>query len=82
MVRQPVEVVLAGGVFKTDDEQFFTKLEADIRSAIPKASITRLDVPPVAGAALHGLDLLGFASPAARSAARTRLRDALRAWRP
>jgi N-acetylglucosamine kinase-like BadF-type ATPase len=82
MVRSPIEIVLAGGVFKTDDEQFFSRIETGIRAALPAARIVRLDAPPVAGPALEGLDLLGFPDAATRTAARARLRGAMRSWRP
>jgi N-acetylglucosamine kinase-like BadF-type ATPase len=73
------EVVLAGGVFKTDHESFFERLEAGILEAAPRASIHRLTAPPVLGTALIGLDRLApdGATPAAVEA---RLRAALEAW--
>ncbi len=77
MTRRPVEVVLAGGVFSTTDEPFFSRLEAAIRAAVRGARMVRLDVPPVTGAALEGLIHAG-----APVNARARLRDAMRAWRP
>ena len=79
MTRLPVEVVLAGGVFSTTDEPFFARIEAGIRAVVHAARLVRLDVPPVTGAALHGLDLVGGAGPA-RHAARERLRTEMKAW--
>jgi N-acetylglucosamine kinase-like BadF-type ATPase len=79
MTRRPVEVVLAGGVFSTTDKPFFARIESGIRAVVRDASLVRLDVPPVAGAALHGLDLVG-GSGAARHTARERLRNDLKAW--
>lgn len=81
MTRREVEVVLAGGVFRTDDKQFFTRLESEVRAIMPAATLVRLDVAPVTGAALEGLDRLGFANAADRAAARVRLRGAMRAWK-
>lgn len=73
------EVVLAGGVFKTDDQPFYARLEAGILAAAPRATIRRLTAPPVLGAALLGLDRMSpnGATPAAVEA---RLRSALEAW--
>jgi N-acetylglucosamine kinase-like BadF-type ATPase len=79
MTRRPVEVVLAGGVFSTTDEPFFARIEAGIRAVVRDARLVRLDVPPMTGAALHGLDLVAAAGPA-RRAARERLRTELKAW--
>jgi N-acetylglucosamine kinase-like BadF-type ATPase len=82
MLRRPVDIVLAGGVFRTDDERFFTRLEGDLKAVMPAATVIRLDVPPVTGPALEGLEQFGFSGSGAREAARKRLRTALRAWRP
>ena len=79
MTRRPVEVVLGGGVFSTTDEPFFARIEAGIRAVVHDARLVRLDVPPVAGAALHGLNIVGGAG-LARHAARERLRTELKAW--
>jgi N-acetylglucosamine kinase-like BadF-type ATPase len=82
--RLPVDVVLAGGVFKTDDEAFFEGLDAGIRAELPLANIIRLDVPPVAGAAREGLKRLAAdgVDDAANVAARERIRRELRDWHP
>ena len=82
MTRLAVEVVLAGGVFRTTDAPFFDRIGAGVRHAVPKARLVRLDVPPVTGAALEGLDRLGRDDRAAREAARARVRAALGGWRP
>jgi hypothetical protein len=78
LVRADPEVVLAGGVFRTDDARFHERLAAGIRGAVPAATLARLAGPPVAGAALIGLDRLngGIADEAAAG----RVRDALTAW--
>jgi N-acetylglucosamine kinase-like BadF-type ATPase len=78
LVRAKPEVVLAGGVFRTDDPEFHARLADGVQRAIPGARLVRLAEPPVAGAALIGLDRLadGTADPAAERA----LRDALRHW--
>jgi N-acetylglucosamine kinase-like BadF-type ATPase len=80
--RLPVEVVLAGGVFRTDDEKFFERVDSRIRAEMPAAGLIRLDAPPVAGAAREGLKQLGGGRPQAIAAARERVRRELRDWRP
>jgi hypothetical protein len=69
-------------VFRTDDEAFFARIEALIRAFVPQARLVRLDVPPVAGAALEGLNRIGFRDATARETARARLLDAMRSWEP
>ena len=80
--RLPVDVVLAGGVFRADDPAFFERLDARIRPGLPAANLIRLDVPPVAGAAREGLKQLAHGGPEAIAAARDRVRHELRKWRP
>ena len=82
ITRLPDDVVLAGGVFKTDDELFFQRLDAAIRAQLPAANLIRLDVPPVAGAAREGVKLLAQGDPASVALARERSRSELREWRP
>ena len=76
VVRQPLDVVLTGGVFRTTDRRFFARLEERITSAMPHATMTRLQERPVLGAALIGLDELGVSRGAA---AERRLRREFRA---
>ena len=80
--RLPVDVVLAGGVFKTDDEAFFERIDAGIRAELPAANLIRLDAPPVAGAAREGLKRVAEGGPEAVAAARDRVRRELREWHP
>jgi N-acetylglucosamine kinase-like BadF-type ATPase len=80
--RLPVDVVLAGGVFKTNDEAFFERIEAGVRTELQAANLIRLDVPPVAGAAREGLKRMGEGGPDAVAAARDLVRRELREWRP
>jgi N-acetylglucosamine kinase-like BadF-type ATPase len=56
MASLPVEVILAGGVFKSTDTQFYEELYAGIHAVAPAASFVHLAWPPVAGAVLMGLD--------------------------
>ena len=58
LARLDPDVVLAGGVFRTDDPAFYSRIEAGVRAAAPRSRIVRLRVPPVVGAALLGLDRL------------------------
>jgi N-acetylglucosamine kinase-like BadF-type ATPase len=76
VARRKVEVVLVGGVFRTDDRGFHDRLAAGIRRSLPLASIDRLAAPPVLGAALLALDELGGQT---RAGAERRLRTALEA---
>lgn len=62
--RLDPDVVLAGGVFRSEDPAFYARIEAGVRAAAPRARLVRLGVPPVVGAALIGLDrLTGGATP-------------------
>nr|MBA2380553.1 ATPase [Chloroflexota bacterium] len=78
LVRRQPEVVLAGGVFRTDDADFHERLGAGIGRAIPGARIVRLTAPPVVGAALIGLDRLAGGS--ADRAIEARVRAGFDEW--
>jgi N-acetylglucosamine kinase-like BadF-type ATPase len=82
IMRLPVDVVLAGGVFRADDPAFFDRLDSLIKAELPAANLIRLDGPPVAGAAREGLKRLGEGGPRLVAAARERVRHELREWRP
>jgi N-acetylglucosamine kinase-like BadF-type ATPase len=75
LTRLPVEVVLAGGVFRATDAPFYERIGAGIRTVAPAARLVHLDVPPVAGPALEGLARIGSRDDAVRA----RVREALRA---
>jgi N-acetylglucosamine kinase-like BadF-type ATPase len=75
LVRAAVPVVLSGGVFRTDDADFHARLRARIQDRVPRARVAILDVPPVVGAALLGLDRAG-APPSAGDRIRTELTEA------
>ncbi len=80
--RAEFEVVLAGGVFRTRDEEFYRTLADGVHRAAPGARLVHLACPPVAGAVLLALDELarcGAHAPPAEAAVR-RLRGALGAW--
>jgi N-acetylglucosamine kinase-like BadF-type ATPase len=76
MTRRAVEVVLAGGVFRTTDEPFYERIRAGIQAVVPDATLVHLDVPPVAGPALEGLERIGALGPEERR----RLRQSIRRW--
>jgi N-acetylglucosamine kinase-like BadF-type ATPase len=59
LTRLPVEVVLAGGVFRATDEPFYERIGDGIRAVVPESRLVHLDVPPVAGPALVGLSRAG-----------------------
>jgi N-acetylglucosamine kinase-like BadF-type ATPase len=75
LVRAAVPVILSGGVFRTDDHDFHARLHERIRAGVSRAEVARLDVPPVVGAALLGLDRLA-APPSAGDRLRKELTDA------
>jgi N-acetylglucosamine kinase-like BadF-type ATPase len=72
MQRLALDVVLAGGVFRARDTAFVDRITDRVVQAVPRATLTRLEAPPVLGTALIGLDHLGAPSSAA-----TRLRGAV-----
>ena len=76
--RAEPEIVLAGGVFRTRERGFYASLEAGIRRVSPGATLVRLELPPVLGAALMGLEALGLDAPALERA-EARLRRELAA---
>ena len=76
MTRLDVDVVLGGGVFSAGDRGFLDRVEEGIDDVAPNARVRVLDVPPVVGAALLGLDRID-----ARPRAQRRAREALAAAR-
>ena len=58
LTRLDPEVVLAGGVFRTRDAQFRQRIEDGVAAIAPRAHVVGLAAPPVAGAALIGLERL------------------------
>jgi N-acetylglucosamine kinase-like BadF-type ATPase len=62
------DVVLGGGVFRNRWAPFFERIDAGVHAVAPHASIVRLMAPPVVGAAMLGLDLLGATRAAHRRA--------------
>ncbi len=70
---QPVPVVLGGGVLTARDPLLTSEISRRLADEAPKAAPRIVDIPPVAGAALLGLDHIG-APPGAQA----RLCDAFR----
>ena len=63
MQKLDVDVVLGGGIFRTEDEQFFQRIEAGVREVAPSARFSVLTDLPVIGAAWLGLDRLLAPAP-------------------
>jgi N-acetylglucosamine kinase-like BadF-type ATPase len=82
MTRLAVQVILAGGVFRTNDQPFLDRIGERIRAVVPKAQLLRLELPPVAGAALEGINRLGHRDARSLEAARERVRASLGPWQP
>ena len=80
LVRRKPAVVLAGGVFRADDELFHRRIGDGVEAGAPGARVIALDAPPVLGAALLALDLAG-ADATAATAVRDSLTDARLAHR-
>ena len=69
-----VEVILGGGVFRSNDREMLDRIGTGIAAAAPKAIIRKLAAPPVLGAALIGLDQV-HATEATRARLRRTLTD-------
>lgn len=72
MTELDPDVVLGGGIFRNGWEPFFARVEEGVRATAPRARIVRVTAPPVLGAAMLGLDILG-GGPAAHTRARRAL---------
>jgi N-acetylglucosamine kinase-like BadF-type ATPase len=70
--REPVEVLLGGGVLQNGDGPLIDCIAASLQTLGPSISVRRTDSPPIVGAALLALDDLG-----ADAAAQARLREKL-----
>jgi N-acetylglucosamine kinase-like BadF-type ATPase len=79
IARREVDVVLTGGVFRATDPAFYRRIDDRVHAVLPAARISRLEDPPVLGAALIGLDQLGM-SPG--GPAEQKLRATFHARRP
>jgi N-acetylglucosamine kinase-like BadF-type ATPase len=72
LARTDVHVVLGGGVLRAAGKKMLDRIRVGIQQVAPRAQLLRLDVPPVLGAALIGLDEMR-----ASRQARDRLRSTL-----
>ena len=70
--REPVEVLLGGGLMRAGDGRLLGTIEAGLREVGDRIVVHRTASPPIVGAALFGLDALG-----AGEEARERIRDEL-----
>lgn len=78
MTKLDVEVVLAGGVFRTEEPGFYASLERQVRAVAPRATFVRLRWPPVAGAVLLAMEeALGRGAAMDES---ERVRNSLATW--
>ena len=77
MTSAGVPVVLGGGVLESRDPLLLAEVDRQLADAAPGASARLLDVPPIAGAALLGLDYVG-----APTTPKLRLRACYRADSP
>jgi N-acetylglucosamine kinase-like BadF-type ATPase len=78
LTRRDPDVVLAGGVFRTQDRAFVERIADGVTTVAPSARLVRLTTPPVAGAALIALDRV--AGSRVSDDVGTRVRDAIGAW--
>ena len=74
-----VEVVLAGGLFRTPNRYLLDELELGVRRTAPRAEIRLLSAPPVVGAALMALELAAQPTTV-NAAARLRAEATRRFW--
>ena len=72
LTRLDPDVVLGGGVLPATDAAFHGRIRDGIAAVCPAATIRVLTAPPLIGAAMLGLDVLG-ASAAAHGRARAAL---------
>jgi N-acetylglucosamine kinase-like BadF-type ATPase len=66
LAGQPVPVVLGGGVLTARDPQLIGWITERLAGQVPDAEVSVVAVPPIAGAALLGLDRAGAAPDAER----------------
>jgi N-acetylglucosamine kinase-like BadF-type ATPase len=65
LVNDDCDVVLGGSVFRGKGALLIDTVRTTVNRAAPNANVTRLDVPPVVGAALLAADHAGIAADAA-----------------
>ena len=77
--REPVEVLLGGGLLRAGDGRLLGAIEAGLREVGDQIVVHRTASPPIVGAALFGLDALGADEEAQTSAS---ARSSRRPWTP
>ena len=70
LARQPVELLLGGGLLQAGDGRLMGSIEAGMREVAPAVSVHRAVSPPIVGAALRALDRLGAPPESTRAPAR------------
>ena len=78
LTRRDPDVVLGGGVFRTNEPLFYERIRVGVAAIAPAARLVRLAAPPVAGAALLGLDHIAGRAVAPEIGAA--VRAAIGAW--
>jgi N-acetylglucosamine kinase-like BadF-type ATPase len=66
LLARATQVVLGGGLMTARDPLLLAEITERIGAAAPQAAVSVVDVPPVAGAALLGLDHVGAGGDAER----------------
>jgi N-acetylglucosamine kinase-like BadF-type ATPase len=66
LTAEPTPVVLGGGLMTARDPLLLSEITERITAAAPEATVSVVAVPPVAGAALLGLDHVGAGAAAER----------------
>ncbi|GAA1987336.1 N-acetylglucosamine kinase [Catenulispora subtropica] len=74
LLDDPAEVVLGGGILAAGHPRLAARVAAGFAGVAPRAVLRTVDLPPVAGAALHALGVL-HQNPDTLRAARERLLD-------
>jgi N-acetylglucosamine kinase-like BadF-type ATPase len=74
LMDEPVDIVLGGGVLTNTGETVVAPVRERVLKQAPLAQVRVVDVPPVVGAALLGLDTIG-ASPGAELRLRSAYND-------
>lgn len=77
LTQRELDVVLGGGIVRSDCKVFHDAVRAGIAQAAPHAHVIIMNEPPVIGAALLGLDQIEHRSPRSARAATTRVRKML-----
>jgi hypothetical protein len=72
LTREPVDVVLGGGLLQSADGHLVAAIDSELRDVAPKVVVRTTGTPAIVGAALLGLDDLG-----SDAAADARLRSEL-----